>query len=285
VNTPAWYARIEAALGRAPRTHRPLSGGCIAAVHKLEMPDGAPLVAKLGAEAAQIECEAWMLRYLAEHTRLPVPGVVHAAGDLLIMEWLPGGDGLSEAAQDHAAELLAALHATKGPAFGLARDTLIGGLHQPNPNTNSWIAFFRDHRLLYMARVAHESGRLPSAMYRRIEGLAERLDALLDEPDRPALIHGDMWTGNVLVHGGRISGFVDPAIYYADPEIELAFSTLFGTFGEPFFRRYGEIRPLRPGFFEVRRDLYNLWPLLVHVELFGAAYLSGIERVLSRHGL
>jgi fructosamine-3-kinase len=91
-----------------------------------------------------------------------------------------------------------------------------------------------------------------------------------------------MWGGNVLVRDGRIAGFVDPAIYFADPEIELAFSTLFSTFGEPFFRRYSEIRPLRPGFFEVRRDLYNLWPLLVHVRLFGGAYVASVERTLDK---
>jgi fructosamine-3-kinase len=93
-----------------------------------------------------------------------------------------------------------------------------------------------------------------------------------------------MWGGNVLVNDGCIAGFIDPAIYYADPEIELAFSTLFSTFGEPFFRRYSEIRPIRPDFFEVRRDLYNLWPLLVHVRLFGGGYVRQVERILKSLG-
>ena len=89
----------------------------------------------------------------------------------------------------------------------------------------------------------------------------------------------------MLSRDGRIAGFLDPAIYYADPEIELAFSTLFGTFGDAFFRAYGERRPLRPGFFEVRRDLYNLYPLLVHVRLFGGSYLGDVERILDRLGV
>ena len=114
-----------------------------------------------------------------------------------------------------------------------------------------------------MARLAMEAGRLPASDMTRIETLAGRLDRWIDQPAAPSLIHGDMWTGNLLARGGRVAGFVDPAIYYADPEIELAFSTLFGTFGEPFFARYGEHRPIRPGFFEARRDLYNLYPLLV----------------------
>ena len=91
-----------------------------------------------------------------------------------------------------------------------------------------------------------------------------------------------MWGGNVLTREGRIAGFIDPAIYYADPEIELAFATLFGTFGDTFFARYREHRPLAPGFFDVRRDLYNLYPLLVHVRLFGGGYVGGVVRTVRR---
>jgi fructosamine-3-kinase len=106
----------------------------------------------------------------------------------------------------------------------------------------------------------------------------------LDDGSPPSLVHGDMWTGNVLCKGGRIAAFIDPAVYYADAEIELAFSTLFGTFGEAFFDRYREHRPLQPGFFEARRDLYNLYPLLVHVRLFGGSYVGSVERTLRQFG-
>src|SRR5690606_31505376 len=100
----------------------------------------------------------------------------------------------------------------------------------------------------------------------------------------PALIHGDLWTTNILAQDGRITGFLDPAIYYAHPEIELAFSTLFNTFDAPFFERYRQLRPLEPGFFETRRDIYNLYPLLVHVRLFGGGYVGALERFLRRFG-
>jgi fructosamine-3-kinase len=115
-----------------------------------------------------------------------------------------------------------------------------------------------------------------------IERVAARLPDLVGEPAPPGLVHGDAWTGNVLVRDGRVAAFIDPAIYFADPEIELAFGTLFGTFGEAFFRRYGEIRPLRPGFFEVRRDVYNLYPLLVHVRLFGGGYVGQVAGIVRR---
>ena len=279
--TLGWRRAVAAALGAAPISAAPLRGGDIADVHKIEMPDGATYVVKSG--GGGFEVEAWMLRELARH--LPVPKVVHATPDMLIIEYLASGGALDAAAERHAADLLAALHGASADAFGLDRDTLIGGLTQPNPWTPSWCEFFRDQRLLYMARQALAAGRLANATMARIEKLAARLDQWIGEPAAPSLIHGDMWTGNVLVSGGRISGFVDPAIYYADPEIELAFSTLFGTFADAFFARYGELRPIRAGFFEVRRDLYNLYPLLVHVRLIGGGYAMRVDSVLDKLGV
>ncbi|HSV29699.1 MAG TPA: fructosamine kinase family protein, partial [Candidatus Omnitrophota bacterium] len=210
---------------------------------------------------------------------LPVPEVLHADDGLLLMEHVEAGGTMTDAAEEHAAELLARLHAMTWHSYGAERDTVIGGLHQPNPPTARWLDFFRDHRLLFMAAEAHRAGRLPAPLLRRIETLAGRLGEWIEEPARPALIHGDCWGGNVLVRAGRVAAFIDPALYYADPEIELAFTTLFGTFGDPFFRRYG---PLRPGFWEVRRDLYNLYPLLVHVRLFGGGYVGDVERIVGR---
>src|SRR3712207_2405135 len=115
--------------------------------------------------------------------------------------------------------------------------------------------------------------------------MAERLDGHLEEPERPSLIHGDVWSANVLAKGDTITAFLDPAIYHADPEIELSFISLFNSFGEPFLERYREIRGIRDGFFETRRDIYNLYPLLVHVYFFGGGYLDSVRSTLSRFGL
>jgi fructosamine-3-kinase len=136
-----------------------------------------------------------------------------------------------------------------------------------------------------MAREAFDAGQLVLPMLQRIDRLAERLPELIDEPLHRSLIHDDMWTGNIIVSRGRITGFIDPALCYADAELELAFSTLFGTFGEPFFKRYGKIRPIAEGFLEVRLDIYNLWYLLIHVRLFGGSYVESVERILRRHSL
>jgi fructosamine-3-kinase len=269
--------RIAQTLGRTPTAARPLPGGCIGEVVKLDFADGGdPVVAKR-APAGGLEPEGYMLEVLNARSDLPVPAVLYSDDTLLLMTFIDGHGALNAAAQRDAARHVARLHAVRGEAFGLERDTLIGPLHQPNPRTDSWLDFFRDHRLRYMADVALNRGSLDAKQRDRVEKFAGKLDRYLEEPAHPALLHGDMWGGNVLPrtdHGGdRIAGFIDPAVYYGHPEIELAFATLFATFGQPFFERYAELAPFEPdGFFEVRRDIYNLYPLLVHAAAFGPGW-------------
>lgn len=278
-------AEVIAAIGRRPLDFAPLPGGCVSAVYRLRFAAGPSLIAKVDEDgAAVLPVEAFMLRYLAEHTSLPVPELHYASERLLIMSDMPGESHFEAAAERHAAELLAALHTHTAPTYGFERDTVIGGLHQPNPPTESWLSFFRDQRLRYMGDEAAREGRLPAAVRERLERLCLRLGELLPEPDQPALIHGDVWTTNVLSVNGHITAFLDPAIYFAHHEIELAFTTLFGTFGRDFFARYDELNPIAPGFFETRRHLYNLYPLLVHVRLFGGAYVNSVGQMLQRLG-
>lgn len=276
-------------LGADIRETIPLQGGCIGLVYKLLLADGRNVVVKTAPPAvhkqtASLELEGWMLQMLAKRSALPGPDVLHASEHLLIMTFLPGESLFNPLAQTHAAELLAELHRVSAPQFGLERDTLIGGLNQPNPWTDSWLSFFAEHRILYMAKLAYEEGKISLDMLARLEKFCSRLGKWLSEPLRPALLHGDAWTTNILAQKGRITGFLDPAIYYGHPEIELAFTTLFGTFGDPFFKRYHEMNPIEDGFFELRKDLYNLYPLLVHVRLFGGSYVNDVARILGHIG-
>lgn len=276
-------SRLTTLLHVAPTRIAPLAGGCVGEVYRVWLPDGGSVVAKVAAgENTTLDCEGAMLAFLAD--RLPVPRVVHSSPDLLVMDFIEGESSFSPSAERHAAELLAALHDTRSDRFGFSHDTLIGGLHQPNPWTDSWIDFFRDRRLLAMGRAAHDAGRLPSRVLSRLETFTARLPELIDEPAHPSLLHGDVWTTNVLARSGRIAAFLDPAIYFGHPEIELAFITLFDTFGSAFFARYDELHPIAPGFFEERRDVYNLYPLLVHVRLFGGGYVASVDRTLRRFG-
>lgn len=276
---------IEVSLGERLRYARPLGGGCIGEVYRVELEDGTPLVAKVDREAeAHLERESYMLRYLRENSDLPVPEVYHGSQTLLLMEFIEGSSRFSKGAEHHAAELLAALHDVSADAYGHEQNTLIGSLDQPNPWNESWVEFFRDNRLLYLADVAHESGRLPLEDRKRIDQLAGKLESLVEEPKKPSLIHGDVWSANVLATGDSISAFLDPAIYHADREMELAYISLFNSFGQDFLDRYREIRGIRDDF-ETRRDVYNLYPLLVHVYFFGGGYLGSVQNTLSRFGV
>jgi fructosamine-3-kinase len=261
-----------------------LGGGCVSDVYKVGLSNGETVVAKVGDTGSGLALEGMMLGYLSQHSELPVPDVLYADDTLLLMTWVPSAGTLDSTAQIHAADLVASLHQISDNYFGFSCDTVIGGLNQANPQCESWLDFFAQHRLLEMARQGLDSGRLPTSLMGRLEKFSDNLNKWLKEPEQPSLIHGDMWGGNVLADVGRISGFVDPAIYFADAEIELAFTTLFSTFGDVFFSRYREHREIQPGFFEERRDLYNLYPLLVHVRLFGGSYVGSVDSTLKKFG-
>lgn len=279
------YQRVANVLSEEPVRIVPLSGGCVGQVFAISMSDGRQLVAKIDdGPTPALDIEGYMLSFLADHSGLPVPEVYYNSAEFLLMERLNGESRFTIHAEHHAAELLAELHGVTARQYGLARDTLIGGLRQPNPEYESWLAFFGEQRLLYMAREGEAAGRLPVRMRRRVEKLVERLERWLLEPSAPALIHGDVWTTNVLASDERIVGFLDPAIYFAHPEVELAFISLFGTFGRPFFERYQEKRSIEPGFFSERKELYNLYPLLVHVRLFGGSYVQRVDHTLRQFG-
>ena len=276
--------RVAEALGSGVARSGPLSGGCIGEVYRMDLEDGRAVVVKVADGGGTLDIEGYMLQYLGEHSDLPVPAVHLSEPGLLIMDYAEGDSRFGKAEQTHAAELLAALHGVKAQRHGLERDTLIGGVHQPNPWTDSWLAFFAEHRLIFMAEEAARAGQCGQDLVKRVRNFADGLDKFLQEPPHPSLLHGDVWTTNVLAHRGRITAFLDPAVYYGHPEVELAFTTLFGTFGEPFFQRYHELRPIPDGFFEVRKDIYNLYPLLVHTRLFGGGYASSVSSTLKRHG-
>lgn len=270
----------------------PLHGGMVADVQLVELVDGRRLVAKSSA-ATPLSAEGRMLEYLRSQTELPVPRVLESSDDLLVMEYVDGGSGWGPEAERHAAELLAELHSI-GPgdavgspsagSFGFHFDTLIGPFEQRNAWNRDWAAFYRSQRLEPMLELCLSRGRLDSAFADRCRPLLDDLPGLLDHSPRPGLIHGDVWSCNVLARGGRIAAFLDPAIYFADPEIEHAFIDLFSTFGPEFWRRYEELRGIDSGYRRMRRDLYQLYPLLVHVALFGGGYSRGVEERLRRLG-
>lgn len=177
---------------------------------------------------------------------------------------------------------LARLHQQTRPEFGFEHDNYIGSTPQPNPWTADGYAFFAEQRLLYQARLARRQGLLGTAEVKQTERLARRLPELV--PEQPAsLIHGDLWSGNALADRGGNPALIDPAAHYGWAEAELAMTTLFGGFPEVFYRAYQELNPRPPGLWE-RFEIYNLYHLLNHLNLFGGGYRAQVTGILRRYG-
>lgn len=276
-------ADITSKAGTEVRDLRPFAAGHTADLYLADMADGTRAVIKQARHAeTRMDLEAWMLRYLRQNSRLPVPDVIAADRVVLIMRYMPDTGRMTGTIEVDAATHLAALHSLSAAAYGLERDTALGPFAQPNLQNRDWRIFFRDQRLMPMALGALAEQKITVETMAAIENLASRLDQWIPHANRPGLIHGDVWGRNVLTVADRINSFIDPAIYYADPEIELAFITLFSTFGDRFFACYREQRSLDPEFFDARRDIYNLYPLLAHARMFGGKYTDRVVEILDR---
>ena len=272
--------RIADALGATPTKAVELDGGMVGSVYRVEFRDHSPVAVKI--DDTPLEVEARMLRYLARKSPVPVPSVLHVDSDLLIQEYVSGDSHFDATVERDVADHLAALHEVSADAFGFPFETLSGPYWQPNPWRDSWIEFFRDYRLLHFAELAHEEETLPGPYYRRIESLATRLDELLIEPESPSLVHGDVWTANLIVEDGRVKAMLDPAIYYAHDELELAYVDRVDAFGEPFVERYRHCRGIEEGFFETRRHVYAAFHALENVRFFGSELLGRLDETLSQ---
>lgn len=266
------------------RDIKPLGGGCVGEVYQLKTPRFGLCVAKVGGKGSRLDEEGAMLRDLKQTHVVPVPEVFVAEDRLLVMEALPNGDPLTQKAEDHCADLIAALHQIRKPYCGYERPTLIAAMKQPNPRCSSWLEFYRDHRLYHMTQEAIDAARLAPEMMDRIIQLGQKLTEIAPDQSFGSLLHGDFWGGNILISKDRMTGLVDPALYYGNQEMDIAFSTLFHTFSPRFYERYQEHHPLDKGFFSERTDLYNLYPVLVHVRLFGGAYVLDVDRILRKFG-
>jgi protein-ribulosamine 3-kinase len=242
---------------------------------------------KTGDEAI-LAAEADGLKALAAGKALRVPQV-HAVGSVeregyLLMEWLPlidMGVRNSSGAAARLGEALARQHLLRRPRFGWPRSNFIGATPQFNREGEDWIGFFREQRLGFQLRLAAEDGHR-GALQDAGADLAAGLGKLFSGyAPHPALLHGDLWSGNwgVLSEGDPV--VFDPAVYCGDRESDIAMTELFGGFPREFYDAYRMHVPLDPGY-EVRRDLYQLYHVLNHLNLFGEGYLGQAQGLLDR---
>ena len=165
-------------------------------------------------------------------------------------------------------------------SFGLDHDNYIGSLPQSNHQHTSWVEFFIEERLEKQIALAKNSGALNNSTIQQFNNLFKRLKEIIPE-EKPSLLHGDLWNGNYMLAADGCACLIDAAVYYDHREMDLAMTRLFGGFPEEFYESYHETFPLSSGF-EERVDIHNLYPLLVHVNLFGGSYISQVKSVLSR---
>ncbi len=252
--------------GQPPKSVRPLHGGDLSQVTLLDLEDGRSVVAKTG---PLVETEAAMLRTMAG-TEAPVPAVLGVSGRHLFLEYLPESSA-SAAGWTALARGLNHLHSHTGEAFGWPEDYAFGSVEIHNSSRANWPSFWIENRLL--PSLPH----LPAKLACRIETAAARLPDLLPAQPDAALLHGDLWSGNVLFGPTGSAHLIDPACYFGHNEVDLAMFTLFGQPPAAFWQEYGAVEPGA----EIRLAAYQLWPALVHFRLFGSGYRGMVEQRLS----
>jgi fructosamine-3-kinase len=285
----------EALLGRAVAqslgvkvvASRTLEGGDINEAFAVDLADGQTVFVKTNTSAprSMFLAESRGLVWLAEAQALRVPRVLAVGNSgpgpaYLVLEHIRSA-GRARDFDEALGRGLAALHRFGAPTFGLDHDNFIGPLPQRNVPRPTWAEFYRENRLQPQLQRAVERGLASPAMRRGLERVIETLEVLVGPLEPPARLHGDLWGGNLLVDEWGAPCLIDPAVYGGHREMDLAMMRLFGGFGPRVFAAYQEAFPLSTGH-EERLPLYQLYPLLVHVNLFGKSYVSSVEEALSQ---
>ncbi|MGD2156163.1 MAG: fructosamine kinase family protein [Anaerolineales bacterium] len=258
-----------------------VGGGCINEGRIIATSSGSTFFLKTNPKAPpdMFACEAEGLEALRvdDGPRVPQP-FIH--GDsFILMEDLSPAPKRKTYWQEFAMGM-ANLHRHTNPNFGFTRDNYIGSNPQPNSWMEDGFVFFGENRLMFQARLARDRGLLKNDGIYKVEKLINRLSELV--PEQPAsLIHGDLWTGNATTESSGAPAIIDPATHYGWAEADLAMTSLFGSFPEIFYKKYEEHRKLVRGY-KSRFDLYNLYHLLNHLNLFGQGYLAQVLSILNR---
>lgn len=262
------FARAGTLLGVRVESAARLSGGDLSAVSRLVLADGRAVIAKHG---PLVDLEAAMIEAMRANG-VPVPAIYAVEPGLLLMEELPATGRLTRS-WSHLAEILDCLHAPASHPFGWDLDYGFGAISIANGRTSDWIEFWAERRL--RCHLAHVEPYLAQRIARLADGLGDHIPA----SPTSVLLHGDLWGGNILIYKDHVSGLIDPACYYGDREVDFAMLSLFDRPPDAFFDACG----LAPGWQE-RQPVYRLWPLLVHVRLFGGAYNQQAGVCLDRLG-
>lgn len=277
---------IAQRLGSAVKLARPVTGGDVNDASQLTLGDGRVVFAKTreGCAPDTFVREADGLVWLAETQTLRIPRVLASsdgsdgAPPFIALEWI----AQAPPAPDHDGQLgrgLATMHRAGAPVYGAYRDSYLARFLQRNTPCATFAELWITQRLEPQLRLALDAGLGSSTLKRGFESVFARIDALVGPPEPPARLHGDLWGGNVLSDERGLPVLVDPAPYGGSREVDLAMMRLFGGFSAGVFAAYEDVFPLAPGH-EERVALWQLYPLLVHVNLFAGSYVASLERTL-----
>lgn len=258
----------------------PQSGGCISEAFACHLSDGrtAFVKTKESCPANMFRAEATGLAWLAEAKALRTPKLLAVGDHFLALEYI--APGAPAACHDqNLGRGLARLHRFGAKEFGLAEDGFLATLSQDNRATEKWGEFYAARRLLPLIRRAVDHDLVPASWGAKFDPFLARLPEFLGDETSVARLHGDLWAGNVLAAADGEAVLIDPAAYGGHREIDLAMLSLFGSPSARFLSAYNEVWPLEPGR-QDREALYQLYPLLAHVNLFGGSYVSSCEKVL-----
>ncbi len=263
-----------------------LSGGDINEARLLETGQG-PAFLKMNTRpnsAHMFQTEAKGLRLLGSSGAIMVPGILgqgEADGyAFLLLEYIEEASP-TPAFWRRFGQALAQLHRTTNEYFGLEYSNYIGSLPQPNGRHDNWAGFYIQERLQPQLEMAVSAQKLWPEAGRQFENLYKKLPEICpDEP--PSLIHGDLWSGNFMSAPGDTPVLIDPSVSFAHREMDLAMSRLFGGFSKVFYQAYQEAFPCETGL-EERLDIYQLYYLLAHVNLFGGGYAQSVRRIIGHY--
>ncbi|MFN2150745.1 MAG: fructosamine kinase family protein [Anaerolineales bacterium] len=272
---------VENGFGPVNET-RSVGGGCISNGQTLTTQSGETFFLKTNAEtpADMFAREAEGLAALKVDNGPRVPRPLLFGSDFILLEDLAPAPRKPNYWVDFAHQL-AHLHQHTQAHFGFEHDNYIGSTRQSNPWMEDGYQFFAEQRLLFQARLAYQKGLFSLGDLKSVEKIATQLPDLI--PLQPAsLLHGDLWSGNVITDARGAPAIIDPAAHYGWAEAELAMTVLFGSFPSVFYQTYEEVRPLEAGYFS-RFPIYNLYHLINHLNIFGRGYLGQVHAVLRRY--
>ena len=222
------------------------------------------------------------LKFLKNHNTLVPKKIVEGTFNnsiYLVLEWVERKEPTSKFWKNFAFQL-ANLHQHKGKQFGLNYSNYMGQLLQKNTFSSDFTDFFVENRLKPQVKLAYNANLLKKKQILQFENLYKHLSGIFPN-EKPCAVHGDLWSGNYICGVNEKAIFIDPAVYYGHREVDLAMSLLFGGFSTEFYQNYQQFFPLKKGF-DKRKDLYNLYPLLIHLNLFGNSYLKSIESIITK---